>query len=460
MPGSDYYDHRTFPSHGAAGSSSGMRSELGDIEAGFDKLPDLLVANANLPVFVNALGTELEAISADSARSKLGTGTNLWCGTAGGTKNALALTPTPAVVAYVAGQRFLFKSGAAASDAPVIVAVSGLTSIAVQISGAALVSGEIAANSWYEVVVDASLTSCQLTKIGKPTFTELGISAFAQTILDDADAAAVRATLGTLAKAGDSWTGAQNEARATVASHATTADIWAAAGNSINWTGTATTTTFPAAPQAGAKRRLHCAGAASFTHSATLDILGNTNFTAVAGDIVDVEAITTTTFRLIPFKDDGTAIVGVVDATTAVKGKVQLLTSAELKTGTDTVKVPTAAAMLAAQGFTAYFASANQTITSAGALTIAHGLGRQPVLIFPVLKCLTAEQGYSIGDEIALLLQGFNVNNAGLTIVPDATNISIRFGSAASAMQAFNKTSGVAVNLTNTSWALIVRAWA
>lgn len=199
MSGDQYYDHRNFPSHGAAGSSSGMRSELGDIEAGFDKLPDLLVANADLPVFVNALGTELEAISADSARSKLGTGTNLWCGTAGGTNNALALTPTPAVVAYVAGQRFLFKSGAAASTTAVIAAVSGLTSIAVQISGAALVSGEIAANNWYEVVVDASLTSCQLSKIGKPTLTELGISAFAQTILDDADAATMRATLGVTA---------------------------------------------------------------------------------------------------------------------------------------------------------------------------------------------------------------------------------------------------------------------
>ena len=59
----------------------------------------------------------------------------------------------------------------------------------------------------------------------------------------------------------NTFTGAQNFARATVASHATTADIWGAAGNQIDWTGTATTTAFPAAPQAGAERVLICAGA-------------------------------------------------------------------------------------------------------------------------------------------------------------------------------------------------------
>jgi hypothetical protein len=130
------------------------------------------------------------------------------------------------------------------------------------------------------------------------------------------------ANLGLLSLAGGTMTGALtmnqavNEARATVASHATTGAIWAAAGNSIDWTGTATATTFAAAPQAGAKRRLHCAGACSFTHSATLDIVGNANFTAAAGDIVDVEAITTTTFRLIPIKEDGTAVVAASAAIT------------------------------------------------------------------------------------------------------------------------------------------------
>ena len=40
-------------------------------------------------------------------------------------------------------------------------------------------------------------------------------------------------------------------ARTTVASHATTANIWTVAGNQIDFTGTATVTAFPNAPQGG-----------------------------------------------------------------------------------------------------------------------------------------------------------------------------------------------------------------
>jgi hypothetical protein len=70
---------------------------------------------------------------------------------------------------------------------------------------------------------------------------------------------------------------ALNLARATVASASTTADIWAAAGNDINYTGTVTTTGFPAAPQAGTSRDLICAAAASFTAGANMLIDGVTS---------------------------------------------------------------------------------------------------------------------------------------------------------------------------------------
>lgn len=104
-------------------------------------------------------------------------GSLTWAGTVGGTANALTLTLTPAITAYSAGQRFAFKSGASANTAATTAAVSGLTPLAVQVNGAACVGGEIAANKWYEVLVDASLTSCQLNKIGKPTLAELGAAA-------------------------------------------------------------------------------------------------------------------------------------------------------------------------------------------------------------------------------------------------------------------------------------------
>jgi len=103
-------------------------------------------------------------------------------------------------------------------------------------------------------------------------------------------------------------TGAINTSRATVASAATTADIWSAAGNEIDFTGTATVTDFPDAPQAGASRILHCAAACTFTNNANIAVQGGANYTAAAGDIVTIHAITTSTFRAEIEKADGTAV--------------------------------------------------------------------------------------------------------------------------------------------------------
>ena len=60
-----------------------------------------------------------------------------WCGTAGGTKNALTLTPSPAITAYAAGQSFRAIIGGTSSDDAVTVAVSGLTTKDVEIDGSA-----------------------------------------------------------------------------------------------------------------------------------------------------------------------------------------------------------------------------------------------------------------------------------------------------------------------------------
>ncbi len=105
-------------------------------------------------------------------------------------------------------------------------------------------------------------------------------------------------------RAGDNLTGGVNGLLSTVASHATTADIFATTvGNLIDWTGTATTTDFTAAPQAGAERTLVCDAAAVFTAGANMLIDGlvsGQSFTAAAGDKIIVRAVTTTQFRLTP----------------------------------------------------------------------------------------------------------------------------------------------------------------
>ncbi len=57
----NYYDHTTFPQTGTVGSSAQMRAELELIEAGFNKLPDL-VGNALKLVRINASATAQEAV--------------------------------------------------------------------------------------------------------------------------------------------------------------------------------------------------------------------------------------------------------------------------------------------------------------------------------------------------------------------------------------------------------------
>lgn len=122
--------------------------------------------------------------------------------------------------------------------------------------------------------------------------------------------------------AANNFTAAQNVARATVASHATTADIWGAAGNQIDWTGTATTTAFPNAPQAGAERVLICAAACSFTAGANMLIDGvasGSTVTCAANDTVIVRAVTTSQFKLSRIKYDGSSQVSgtLVDSVSA-----------------------------------------------------------------------------------------------------------------------------------------------
>jgi hypothetical protein len=62
---SEFYDHTTYPSQGAAGSSAALRSELDLIETGFNKiLSGSLSANADKVLVVNAAGTLIDGAAA------------------------------------------------------------------------------------------------------------------------------------------------------------------------------------------------------------------------------------------------------------------------------------------------------------------------------------------------------------------------------------------------------------
>ena len=147
--------------------------------------------------------------------------------------------------------------------------------------------------------------------------------------------------------------------------------------------------------------------------------------------------------------DDFTNGVGVVTAT---------MLADTLNLSGKTITMPASLTPALTKSYT----SSGQTITSAGSLVLAHGLGAMPALIQCRLKCLTGEIGYTVGDEV---MTDFFASYAGggagqgVSIVPDSTNLNIRFGSTTTVFALPNKTTGTIANATNANWQLIVRAW-
>lgn len=86
-------------------------------------------------------------------------------------------------------------------------------------------------------------------------------------------------------------------------------------------------------------------------------------------------------------------------ATTSYVGAVQLATTAEVNTGTDTVKVVTPAALLGSLGATQYAETAWQAVTANSQYTLTHNIGRMPKIFGCLLKCTTINN-YAVGDII------------------------------------------------------------
>lgn len=121
------------------------------------------------------------------------------------------------------------------------------------------------------------------------------------------------------------------------------------------------------------------------------------------------------------------------------------------------------AAAVAAFPITETFLSAAQTITSAGTATLVHGLSSKPKIIVGFIECLTAEHGYSIGDELEIptFPQSTSVfNDLGLSIISDATSIIYRYGSSGTVFLGLNASTGVTSFLLNTRWQMFIRAFA
>lgn len=211
-----------------------------------------------------------------------------------------------------------------------------------------------------------------------------------------------------------------NEAKGADIASAGTTDIGAATGNFVHITGT-TTITALGTVQAGTRRVLKFDGALTLTHNATSLILpGGANITTAAGDTAIFVSEGSGNWRCVSYsKASGAAISSI---------------------------------------FSSSFVSANQTITNAGALTIAHGLSARPTLITAELVCTSAELGYSTNDVLAIgFLPSGDGTSYGLSVVPDSTNLNVRFSSAG--QRVVRKDTGVVNTITNASWVIVFRAY-
>lgn len=109
------------------------------------------------------------------------------------------------------------------------------------------------------------------------------------------------------------------------------------------------------------------------------------------------------------------------------------------------------------------FVSALQTITSAGLLTLPHGMATVPDFVQGELVCLTADIGYAVGDIVVVNPAGNGYGSGGaaaqgVVFRKDATNIYVRYGSGTNPFQLMNGTTGVVANMTNANWNFRVRA--
>ena len=112
---------------------------------------------ANIPLG----GYKLTGVGAATARTDAASiatiqdGTGVYVGTVGGTANAITLTPSPAITAYAAGQKFSFSVGATNTGATT-VAISGLAAKNIVNGSLSCVGGELRINDLVTIQYDGT----------------------------------------------------------------------------------------------------------------------------------------------------------------------------------------------------------------------------------------------------------------------------------------------------------------
>lgn len=103
------------------------------------------------------------------------------------------------------------------------------------------------------------------------------------------------------------------------------------------------------------------------------------------------------------------------------------------------------------------YESAEQTITSASVITLAHGLPTVPRHIWAVLKCITTEHGHAVGTELTLPMNATDgTEESGVQLSVVSTNLYLNIGT--DPIKVYTTAGGVGASITNAKWKIIVRA--
>lgn len=206
-----------------------------------------------------------------------------------------------------------------------------------------------------------------------------------------------------------------NESEGASVASAAQPNIWAGDGDTLHMTGATQVDDFTDAPRIGARVTIIVDNGFLLKNGLGITLPGGQDITTESGDSFDVYA-------------DGAV---------------------------DTFKV-----MRFERGGATSFTSSDQSITSAGLLTLAHGMGAIPQNVTVFLRCTTANVNYLVNDVIRATMQmsSMTAENKGCAVRIDATNVYIRFGAAGNPFNQLNNTTGVSQDLTKTSWSLYVEA--
>ena len=190
--------------------------------------------------------------------------------------------------------------------------------------------------------------------------------------------------------------------------------------------------------------------------TAELNILDGVTSTAAELNILDGATLDVTELNYV----DGvtSSIQTQLDAKAPLSSPAltDVPTAPTAATGTDTTQIATTAFVqqeIAVYGW-AYESAEQSMATSAGTISVNHGLGRIPYSIEVVFRCKVAEDGWSIGDELIIT---DDINSSGRrNIWKNATQVGLTSSAATTAIT--NKPTGSIASLTSSNWKLVFRA--